>query len=200
METFSEAIDPRKEFVDGKHIWRDGTCLVCGFPTFETGSWNGIPDKPAVSEGVGELETVTEPYRQFFDYFLWCSNPYCEKHVGELMFDTECPPAWANHFKIVSGEPFFDEQGEFIGIGVRNPLAIPVKDSFCTRGTVICFASESVHAGETVTWNDATGKLGISGPKILPCKWKTDGEAGSLVEVQIGRGDRPDLVFEVGKL
>ena len=68
-----EAIDPRQLPVDGVDIWRDGTCLVCGAATYETGRWNGLPEKPAVSDGVGELESpITEPYRQFFDYYLWC--------------------------------------------------------------------------------------------------------------------------------
>lgn len=91
------AIDPRKESVDGIRIWRDGTCLLCGSATYETGWWNGLPTNPEVSEGVGELQVVTEPFRSFFDYYLWCSNEQCIKHVGELMFDTECPPTWANH-------------------------------------------------------------------------------------------------------
>ena len=75
--------DPRLLPVDEIIIWRDGRCLKCGAPTYESGM--STPDP------IGDKDC--------FDYCLWCSNPACEHHRGECLGDMECPPEWANHDK-----------------------------------------------------------------------------------------------------
>lgn len=84
--------DVRDVYVDGREIWRDGTCLRCGSPTFETDARRAEGIK-----GVWFSMGTKLGKPGAYDYYLWCSNKDCEHHSGECLFDTECPPSWANH-------------------------------------------------------------------------------------------------------
>jgi hypothetical protein len=88
-------LDPRSLVPDGVKIWHDGTCLRCGGPTYETGDpWLNAeaPTFARVSEALASAGADRGG-----DYYLWCGNNECQNHGGERMYDTECPPEWANH-------------------------------------------------------------------------------------------------------
>ncbi len=69
--------------------WWDGFCLIRNSPVIEPGPGY------APSEAPGDRPA---------DYYLWCSNKSCVKHLGECLGDMECPPDWATH----EGRPVHD--------------------------------------------------------------------------------------------
>jgi len=73
--------DIRQAPRDGDIVWRDGTCLACGAPTYATDS-SHAPDPSEATHT---------------DYYVWCSHAACRHYVGACVGDMECPPAWANH-------------------------------------------------------------------------------------------------------
>jgi hypothetical protein len=94
---------------------------------------------------------------------------------------------------IEPGSPCFID-GEYIGIVVINSIAnIPNSTSIndgkipvLQKGTVICRSSEGVKAGNSVSWDKSSKRLGHVAGEVLPhTRWKTDAKANEQAEVEV---------------